>query len=208
MKKLLALLILIPNVALAQVIPVDIKFIAGKGSFDLTGAVSTVRQSLRFINRQKLGVRLRVKSVEEHAPTSWSSISMSWDDRKRQAAEARKLWGKKGRIQVVVLEPVNGTHTGGVASPSPCSWEVGDYPVVIANITPRNILGQDRTRHAQVTVIHEIGHVIGASHDSSSPVSIMHDAPLQFVDANKLVWEFNSWSRDEIRRCTKRSGLN
>lgn len=200
MKKIILFCALIPSVAIAQIIPVDLKVIQGPDAFDVQGATDTTKAALRFVNKQKTGFRFNLRTVEEFTPFDWSHSPADLKSRMNQAYQARKFWGKWNRVQVVATPPLVGPYTAGVAYPSPCAWDVGNYPVAVVNISP-TYNGLIRARHAQVVIIHELGHVIGASHDSSWPKNIMDDAPLQYVDDNKLNWSFAGWARREIRFC-------
>lgn len=110
---------------------------------------------------------------------------------------------RKSRATLYIINPglYNGVsgYTGGLASVCNPSFGTG-----LVWVSEYNSSGQPRATHAAVTLAHETGHIMGASHDQQIYLgckSLMHGGVLADVGRCPIDLSLRSWK--EMERCRK-----
>jgi hypothetical protein len=188
MRTLILILCFLPLSGFTQTIPVSLVVATGPSSV-------TCEQGRQLFEDVKalyapLGIDLRLRWFRcapnpRKRPTKLEGYGVDnahwwWD-------ETYFVGGRyKGRraIHYAILPPVS--YSGhlwivGQAYESSCYWARGGG-VGISSAMMLNAEGMPRYRHSVIAMAHEIGHLLGFSHDESPPVSIMHPGPLSSVD--------------------------
>lgn len=104
-------------------------------------------------------------------------------------------------IKVALLPPIrdNGLYYISGYATSVCAYGRAN-PVAYANGQMKNRAGEPRFEHSVVALLHEIMHLLGASHDLSQPPSVMHPDALRYLPGALPV---SGRSINEIRQCVR-----
>jgi hypothetical protein len=109
----------------------------------------------------------------------------------------------KSEINLAILPPLqdfNAIWLAGIANQICAINRI--TPVAYSNAEEFNFENQPRFLHSIFGATHEIGHLLGAQHDSSLPKSIMHPDPLSTIDETGPL-KFSNKSKKEIFNCLK-----
>lgn len=68
-----------------------------------------------------------------------------------------------------------------------------------------NVAGELRYDHSVISFLHELGHVVGADHDNTFPVTIMNANMLPWVDIDPMM-RYSALSLTQIHSCLEKWG--
>lgn len=160
---------------------------------------------------QQYGVYLRF--------TAYHTIKLSTRPRVDQDEELLTRYGafarrhdflRKHRLVHFVSGPLFASTSDGVfttgRSRSTCNIRQQQYAFSFSSAVYENSRGEPRSKHALVAMLHEVAHYLGAEHDNSEPVTLMHAAPLNHVDLIGVP-ELSQKSLTEIYECIDENNL-
>lgn len=172
---------------------VNVVYVPGPNAMPMPQAQSALRDvTQKFKQQLNLDVTFRVL-VGPRAPERLLQLAnrdrvLSWAISRRSSIVQRGL-------ALFVLPPLRAGrqlftagYSSGICRP---------YGTSYVSITSHNQLGQDRYWHGVFSMLHELGHLLGASHVASR--TIMNSGALAFVNGNNL--GFEEVSKWEIRKC-------
>lgn len=108
------------------------------------------------------------------------------------------LWQQLGqrthKLPIVAMVPP--FNEGGLYYMAGMALRCDDVAFAVAE--GHNQLGEPRSIHSSIGLAHEVGHLSGAEHDDSEPISIMNSNALPY---SNLDMHFSERSKQEMRRC-------
>lgn len=205
MKSLFAFTVLLSFASVAQPRSVKLSVVHLEAQYSPAPeeAKFTVRQAIKFIKAQT-HVTLKMvefKSFKTHNPTAANLGPLLGDYQpllaKRKASHAIEL-NLFPPILNEVEQRITVTGHAILCGLPTKNGDEGWADAYVANHTPS---GLPMSSYAFWTIVHELGHAIGADHDTSeTPVTVMNTLLLHFLPL-PYVPEFSSKSKREINRC-------
>jgi|688.fasta_scaffold02764_41 hypothetical protein len=204
------LLFAVPVVASAQTVPVSLVVATGEHSV-------TCEEGRRMFDDVKalyapLGIDLRLRwfKCAPNPRKRATRLEGYGVDNAHWWYEEDYFTGRryKGRraIHYAILPPVQfqgALWIVGQAYESTCYWS-GGKRVGISSALMSNAEGRPRYRHSVIAIAHEIGHMLGFSHDETLPVSIMHPGPLSSVDKSSTWLPWPQSALNKLKFCRER----
>lgn len=195
MKKFLFLLLILLKCASSEAKTIDVYVVHARGYHGLS-----VLEAKRLIDDVKLyysnyGITLNVtrfRSIKNPYHKAYNSINNAFDllITWRNWSNAHHL---PKTMRLFITPPISDYILG--YSFTVCNPEGLAYVAV----QPRNNNGLDRFTHSELAATHEIGHLLGANHDSNLPATLMNPNANAFVTDSILPLSDKSFK--EIRKC-------
>lgn len=167
---------------------------------------SDIQEPIRVANTILKGVGVRLVIVQEASIADTVMLNDVNDYQARFNLYESKITPHIGSIDLLDMplttdEVTPGFFIGGVAS-GLCRYPK-NAAIASVFLSPGGVDGKSRVYHNGVTIAHEIGHLLGANHDSS-PRSVMASNALASIGDPPRRVRFNAKAKGEIRKCLNR----
>lgn len=168
-----------------------------------------IQEPIRVANTILKGVGVKLVIAQENHIADSVMLNDVNDYRARFNLWESQIIPHIGAIDLLEMplttdEVTPGFFIGGVAS-GLCRYPK-NAAIASVFLSPGSLDGKSRTYHNGVTIAHEIGHLLGASHDSS-PRSVMASNALASIGDPPRRFRFKAKSKQEIRKCLKEKEL-
>lgn len=164
-------------------------------------AEQSINRAIRSI-RKEMGIKIFIRTtseIREYCESKGDGITTQ--ERVNRLFCYRNLAVFDNDIPTIfIVPPITndaGRYIAGYAS-SQC-YKLDKRPTAYAAVEEQNNIGDDRRRHSLVVIKHELGHLLGATHDDQG-ISVMHYNPLPLVEQSTDL-RFSIKSIKEIYKC-------
>lgn len=205
MKKLL-LLLLLPFSVQAQTIPVSLVVATGPHSVTCQQGRQMFREAQSLFKPLGINLSLRwFKCIPNPRRRPDKITGYGVDDTHWYWDEGYFIKRRdKGPnvIHYAIIPPVYYESSYWMAGQS--YWGCFGRKVGMSHAMITNALGEPRWKHSVTAIAHELAHSIGADHDNSKPVTLMHEAPLPYVTNTLGYLGWSELSKQQLLTCVKR----
>jgi len=195
-----------PSSAQSNVIKVDLISVAGENALTKSEALQSFKDTAR-IYAEETGLVLELAAFRRVGNPfgKWQQLSQQIPLLYKWQGWFQRHGPSNTILHMAITPPlrsrVNGKKVYWIAGVANGTCRVNRFGVGYATGEMKNQDGAARYVQSVVAVAHEVGHLLGASHDNTLPATIMNIAASSFVESLGGVMHFSQLSVNQIRQC-------